>query len=86
MWKWHLVVVELGKTDLFLGYNWLQRYNPVIDWSKPTLSLEQCYFHCGRIYWGEEPEEEEKDVDWKGQILFVNRREDNDESNPKYCK
>ncbi len=26
---------------------------------------------------------EEKDVDWKGQILFVNRRGDNDESNPK---
>ena len=83
MWKWYLVVVELGKTDLFLGYNWLQRYNPIIDWSKPTLLFEQCYFHYGRIYWGEE---EEKDVDWKGQILFVNRREDNDESNPKYCE
>ena len=79
-------MVELGKTDLFLGYNWLQRYNPIIDWNKPTLSLEQCYFHCKGIYWEEEPEEEEKDVDWKRQILFVNRREDDDESNPKYCK
>ena len=86
MWKWHLVVIELGKTDLFLEYNWLQRYNPIIDWSKLILLLEQYYFHCGEIYQGEESEEEEKNVDWKGQILSVNRREDNNKSNPKYCK
>ena len=27
----HLAVVELEKTSLFLGYDWLQKYNPVIN-------------------------------------------------------
>jgi len=36
----HLAVVELEKIDLFLEYDWLQRYNLIIDWSKPTLLLE----------------------------------------------
>ena len=26
-----LTVIELGNTDLFLGYNWLKIHNPSID-------------------------------------------------------
>jgi len=73
----HLAVTELGKASLFLGYDWLQKHNPIIDWSKPTLSLARCHTRCGRIYWREEPEEiEETFDDGLGRILFVDLEEE----------
>jgi len=46
----HLAVTELEKANLFLGYNWLQKHNPIINWSKPMLLLARCYVCCERIY------------------------------------
>jgi len=40
----HLAVVKLGKVSLFLEYDWLQKHNPVINWSKFTLSFERYPF------------------------------------------
>ena len=35
-------VTNLGKTDIFLGYNWLKRHNPSIDWKKYTIDFNRC--------------------------------------------
>lgn len=58
-----LIVVELEKIILFLGYDWLQKYNLVINWSKLLLLLEKYHFHCERILWKEKLEEIEKNLD-----------------------
>lgn len=34
-----LLVTQLGKQDLILGINWLQKHNPRIDWVKGTLTF-----------------------------------------------
>ena len=46
----HLAMIELEKANLFLEYNWLQKHNPIINWSKPMLLLARCYACCERIY------------------------------------
>ena len=33
-----MAVVNLGKTDFFLGIDWLQHHNPSIDWEQSTLT------------------------------------------------
>jgi len=37
-----LSVTNLGNHDLFLGYDWLQKYNPSIDWRDSLISLKNC--------------------------------------------
>ena len=31
------VVTDLNSTDMFLGYNWLIKYNPEVDWNKEIM-------------------------------------------------
>ena len=35
-------VTKLGKRDIFLGYTWLRKHNPEIDWVKKRVSLTHC--------------------------------------------
>jgi len=37
-----LSVTNLGNHDLFLGYDWLQKHNPFIDWKDSSISLQNC--------------------------------------------
>jgi len=37
------LVTNLGKYDLFLGYKWLQKYNPTINWRESKVLLDKCY-------------------------------------------
>jgi len=30
-------VTDLSGTDMFLGYDWLMKHNPEINWSKGTM-------------------------------------------------
>ena len=39
-------VCGLGKTDAILGFTWLRKHNPDIDWSKGTVSLIRCPSAC----------------------------------------
>lgn len=39
-------ITNLGDTDVFLGYDWLEIHDPLIKWSQGTLSLEHCM--CSR--------------------------------------
>jgi len=36
-----LVVSRLGKQNLILRYNWLQDYNPKIDWETGEVQMSQ---------------------------------------------
>ena len=72
----YLTVVELGKASLFLEYNWFQKYNLVINWSKSILLFERCPFHSRRIFQDRGPKEKEKETEeQEKQILLVNIRE-----------
>ena len=39
-------VTNLGKNPFILGFSWLQRHNPEIDWTKGTVKMTQCPRHC----------------------------------------
>ena len=72
-------VTNLGKTDVFLGYEWLQHHNPSINWKTSQLVLDRCQTWCRRVIRGGEPEEIEDDYDEleEGEkYLFVNLEEE----------
>jgi len=31
------VVIDLDGMDMFLGYNWLVKHNPEVNWDKKTI-------------------------------------------------
>ena len=35
-------VTKLGKRNIFMGYTWLQKHNPVIDWVTKRVELTRC--------------------------------------------
>jgi len=77
-----LSVTNLGNHDLFLGYDWLQKHNPTINWKDSSISLQNCQQWCRKIYIPEEPEEAEEE-DIKGEmiedgekVLFINLEEE----------
>ncbi|KAF8825753.1 hypothetical protein HHX47_DHR6000143 [Lentinula edodes] len=66
-----MAVTNLGKTDIFLGIDWLCYHNPSIDWKESTLTFERCPDKCGYLPHYESPEDdgtEEKLVD--GERIF----------------
>jgi len=69
-----LSVTNLGNHDLFLGYDWLQKHNPSIDWRDSSISLKNCQQWCRKIYIPEEPEkaEEEEMIEDGEKVLFIN--------------
>ena len=39
-------VTNLGKNSLILGYMWLKKHNPSIDWEKGTVKFHRCPHSC----------------------------------------
>lgn len=39
-------VTSLGKSDLFIGHDWLKLHNPTINWEKGVMELDRCPTHC----------------------------------------
>ena len=39
-------VTNLGKNSLILGYTWLKKHNPSIDWEKGTVKFHRCPCSC----------------------------------------
>ena len=39
-------VTNLGKNSLILGYTWLKKHNPTIDWEKGTVKFNWCPRSC----------------------------------------
>jgi len=39
-------VIDLNGTDMFLGYDWLVKHNPEVDWNKGTIKFIRCPRTC----------------------------------------
>ena len=39
-------VTNLGKNSLILGYTWLQKHNPKIDWQSGVIKFTRCPRSC----------------------------------------
>jgi len=39
-------VTDLDRTDMFLGYNWLVKYNPKVNWKNSTIMFIRCLGNC----------------------------------------
>ena len=75
-----VAIAELGKTDLFIGYEWLKHHNPDIDWRKGYVKFAHCPPSCGYHYTnGPVSVEELVDESWEDQ-LFNTRTIDVDEN------
>ena len=77
-----LSVTNLSNHDLFLGYDWLQKHNPSIDWKDSSISLQNCRQWCRKVYVPKEPEEiedediEEEAIEEGEKVLFINLEEE----------
>jgi len=38
--------MDLNGIDMFLGYDWLVKYNQEVDWSKGTMKFTRCPRIC----------------------------------------
>ena len=41
-----VAVIDLNGTDMFLGYDWLVKHNPEVDWNKETMKFTRCPRTC----------------------------------------
>ena len=42
-------VTDLGKNAFILGFSWLKRHNPEIDWTRGTVRMTRCPRQCHRL-------------------------------------
>ena len=42
-------VMDLGKNSFILEFSWLQCHNPDINWTKGTVKMTHCLWHCHMI-------------------------------------
>jgi len=38
-----LSVTNIGNHNIFLGYDWLQKHNPLVNWRESSISLDKCH-------------------------------------------
>ena len=58
-----LAVTDLGTTDVFIGYEWMKKHNPSVDWEKGTLTLDRCPLSCGYTPHHHRPDDDEDEED-----------------------
>ena len=39
-------VMDLNRTDMFLGYDWLVKHNPEVNWKNGTIRFTRCPGSC----------------------------------------
>jgi hypothetical protein len=40
------VITHLDSTDIFVGYDWLTKHNPTINWETGTIKFNRCPLEC----------------------------------------
>ena len=40
------VVMDLNRTDMFLGHDWLVKHNPEVNWKNTTIRFTRCLGSC----------------------------------------
>ena len=43
-------VIDLDGTDIFLGYDWLVKHNPEVNWKNSTIKFTRCPENCTMTY------------------------------------
>jgi len=43
-------VIDLDRTDMFLGHDWLVKHNPEVNWKNRTIKFTRCPGNCTIIY------------------------------------
>jgi len=43
-------VMDLDRTDMFLGYDWLVKHNPEVNWKNDTIRFTRCPGQCTMKY------------------------------------
>ena len=66
-----LGVSNLGKSDIFLGHDWLRHHNPDIDWKKKIIQFNRCPGSCYQEEIGEDPEQETEPGMKEGERLLA---------------
>jgi len=41
-----VAIINLDKTDIFLGYDWLVKHNPEVNWKNSTIKFIRCPGQC----------------------------------------
>jgi len=41
-----VVVMDLDRTDMFLGHDWLVKHNPEVNWRNGTIKFTRCPENC----------------------------------------
>jgi len=39
-------VMDLDRTDMFLGHNWLVKHNPEVNWKNGIIKFTRCLGNC----------------------------------------
>jgi len=60
-----IVVTDPNGTDMFLGHNWLVRYNPEVNWKEETIQFTRCPRLCRTSH---------QDITFKNKIDIDNRK------------
>ena len=45
-----VAVTDLNRTNMFLGYNWLVKHNPEVNWKNGTIKFTRCLESCKMKY------------------------------------
>ena len=45
-----VAVTDLNGTDIFLGYNWLVKHNPEVNWNIEIIQFTRCSRNCRTKY------------------------------------
>ena len=40
------IVIDLIRTDIFLGHDWLVKHNPEVNWKNETIKFTRCPGNC----------------------------------------
>ena len=43
-------VMNLDRTDIFLGHDWLVKHNPEVNWKNSTIKFTRCLGSCTMKY------------------------------------
>jgi len=45
-----VAVMDLNRTDMFLGHDWLVKHNPEVNWKNRTIKFMRCPESCTMKY------------------------------------
>jgi len=65
-------VTTLDRTDMFLGHDWLVKYNPEVNWKNETIKFTRCPGNCTMIH---------KDIQFNSRRAKDTKTQDNQEQN-----